>query len=160
MKFVTWLLTYCKILSPIGDDPELLESIPFAIDDGLLFKEVITFTLAKGGVKESPEKITSRIVIIIMLKIYLASTFILTHCPDRGSWNRLERLWRCWLQRKDPHVLFFPWCPSHYSSHCHTVPPPFEMLHRPPILPLQISHWNKGETLLYALRLQTWENNT
>ena len=65
-------MTYCKILSPIGDDPELLESIPPAIDDGLLFKEeVITLTLAKGGVKESPEKITSRIVMIILLKLYL-----------------------------------------------------------------------------------------
>ena len=61
-------LTYCKILSPIGDDPELLESIPFAIDDGLLFKEeVITLTLAKGGVKESPEKITSQRVIIMII---------------------------------------------------------------------------------------------
>ena len=86
-------LTYCKILSPIGDDPELLESIPFAIDDGLLFKEeVITLTLAKGGVKESPEKITSK----RMIRIYLAiSTLIFTHSPDRGRWSRLERLWRC-----------------------------------------------------------------
>ena len=59
-------MTYCKILSPIGDDPELLESIPLTIDDGLLFKEeVITLTLAKGGVKESPEKITSHRIIIM-----------------------------------------------------------------------------------------------
>ena len=86
-------LTYCKILSPIGDDPELLESIPLTIDDGLLFKEeVITLTLAKGVVKESPEKITSQRNNDNNLTI---STFIFTHCPDRGRWNRLERLWRC-----------------------------------------------------------------
>ena len=69
-------LTYCKILSPIGDDPELLESIPFDIDDGLLFKEeVITLTLAKGVVKESSEKITSQRIIIIYLLVHL---FLLT----------------------------------------------------------------------------------